>query len=263
MPLSPEQVKALAHTLHKSDHNRQAIPPPSDQFPDMTPAEAYAVQLAGIEERMAAHGSKVAGWKIGMTSRAMQQMLNVNQPVFGHLMDDMRLEVGEHLSCADLIWPRVEAEVAFILKADLKGPGITADDVMAATEYLAPSLEIIDTRVRDWKIRLCDTIADNASCGRFLIGSERTPPGGFDIKLIGLNYYLNGNLVSTATSAAVLGNPADAVAWLANMLAPSGQYLQAGQVVMPGSLVAAVDARPGGHVRADFDHIGSVELRVS
>jgi 2-keto-4-pentenoate hydratase len=262
MPLNPEQVKALAHTLHKSDHDRQPIAPPSDQFPEMTPADAYAVQMAGIEERMAAHGSKVAGWKIGMTSRAMQQMLNVDEPVFGHLMDDMRLESGQDLTVSELIWPRVEAEVAFILKADLRGPGVTAEQVLAATEYLAPSLEIIDTRVRDWKIKLCDTIADNASCGRFVIGAGRTPPGGLDIKLIGLNYYLNGGLVSTATSAAVLGNPADAVAWLANMLAPYGQYLQAGQVVMPGSLVAAVDARPGAHIRADFDHLGSVELRV-
>jgi 2-keto-4-pentenoate hydratase len=198
-----------------------------------------------------------------MTSRAMQQMLRVEEPVFGHLIDDMRLDPGQPLNSAEMIWPRVEAEVAFILKSDLKGPGATAEQVLGATEYLAPALEVIDTRVRDWKIKLCDTIADNGSCGRFLIGEKRTPPDGFDIKLIGLNYYLNGSLVSTATSAAVLGNPAEAVAWLANMLAPHGRYLEAGQVIMPGSLVAALDARPGGHIRADFDHIGSVELRVS
>jgi 2-keto-4-pentenoate hydratase len=133
---------------------------------------------------------------------------------------------------------------------------------MAATEYLIPALEVIDSRVKDWKIKLCDTISDNASCGRFVLGKARTAPGSFDVRLIGMNYYVNNEIVSTATSAAVIGNPAEAVAWLANVLAPYGHYLHAGQVVMPGSLVAAVDAKPGGTIRADFDHIGSVELRL-
>jgi 2-keto-4-pentenoate hydratase len=156
----------------------------------------------------------------------------------------------------------VEPEIAFQLKADLKGPGVTADQVLAATEYLIPALEVIDSRVKDWKIKLCDTIADNASCGRFVLGHSRTAPGSFDVALIGMNYYVDGNMVATASSAAVLGNPAEAVAWLANTLAPYGHYLKAGQVVMPGSLVAAVDAEPGGTIRADFDHIGSVELKL-
>ena len=262
MALSADQVKALAHTLHKAEHERTPIGQLSEQYPNMTEAEAYAIQLALIGEKMAAHGSKVAGWKVGLTSKAMQQMLNVGQPDFGHLMDDMRLEPGQDLDVSSMIWPRVEAEVAFILKSDLRGPGVTADQALAATEFLAPALEIIDTRIRDWKIKLCDTIADNASCGRFLIGKERTAPAGFDVKLIGLNYHLDDQLVSTATSAAVLGNPAYVVAWLANVLAPYGQYLQAGQVVMPGSLVAALDAKPGHVIRADFDRIGSVELRL-
>jgi len=134
--------------------------------------------------------------------------------------------------------------------------------VMNATEYLIPALEVIDSRVKDWKIKLCDTIADNASCGRFVLGRSHTALDGFDIRLIGMNYYVDNNMVATASSAAVLGNPAEAVAWIANTLAPYGHYLQAGQVVMPGSLVAAVDAKPGGTIRADFDHIGSVELRL-
>jgi 2-keto-4-pentenoate hydratase len=263
LTLTPEQIKDLAHALHRAEHTKEPIPPLTEQFPEMDVADAYAVQLEGIRERLEAHGGQIAGWKVGCTSKAIQQMFNIHEPDFGHLLDGMRIDEGTDIDCSQMIWPRVEPEVAFQLKADLKGPDVTADQVVAATEYLIPSLEVIDSRVKDWKIKLCDTIADNASCGRFVLGRGRTPVGGFDVRLIGMNYYVNGELVSTATSAAVIGSPAKAVAWLANTLAPFGQYLQAGQVIMPGSLVAAVDAKPGGHVRADFDHIGSVELRLT
>ncbi len=262
MPLTPEQVKELAHALHKAEHTLEPIAPLTEQFPDMDIADAYAVQLEGIKERTEAHGGTIVGWKVGLTSKAMQQMLGVDQPDFGHLLDNMRMDEGTDIDCSEMIWPRVEPEIAFQLKADLKGPGVTVNDVMAATEYLIPALEVIDSRIRDWKIKLCDTISDNASCGRFVLGRSRTPLGGFDVQLIGMNYYVSGDMVANATSAAVLGHPAEAVAWLANTLAPYGHYLHAGQVVMPGSLVAAVDAKPGGTIRADFDHIGSVELKL-
>ena len=261
MPLTAEQVHEIAHALHKAEHDRAPLPPMTEQYPEIEVADAYAIQIEGIRERIAAHGGAIAGWKVGLTSKAMQKMLNVQEPDFGLLLDSMRIEEGVEVDCSQFIWPRVEPEVAFQLKGDLKGPGVTAEQVMAATEYVMPALELIDSRIKDWKIKLCDTIADNASCGRFVLGGRRTPPGGFDIRLIGMNYYVDGHLVSTATSAAVIGNPAEAVAWLANTLAQFGHYLEAGQVVMPGSLVAAVDAKPGGHVRADFDRLGSVELR--
>ena len=262
MALTAEQVKEIAHALHRAEHDRTPIAPLTDTYPDMGIADAYAVQLEGVRERLEAHGGRIIGWKVGLTSKAMQQMLGVDQPDFGHLLEGMRIDEGTDIVCSELIWPRAEPEVAFQLKADLRGPGVTAEQVLAATEYLIPALEIIDSRVKDWKIKLCDTIADNASCGRFVLGKGRTPPAGVDTKLIGMNYYVDGQLVATATSAAVVGDPAAAVAWLANTLAPYGHYLQAGQVIMPGSLVAAVDAKPGGHIRADFDHIGSVELRL-
>ena len=262
MALTPEQVKELAHALHRAEHTLEPIAPLTEQHPDMDIADAYAVQLEGIRERTEAHGGSIVGWKVGLTSRAMQQMLGVDQPDFGHLLDNMRIDEGTDIDCAEMIWPRVEPEIAFQLHTDLKGPGVTAAAVMNATEYLIPALEVVDSRVKDWKIKLCDTIADNASCGRFVLGRSRAKPGGFDVKLIGMNYHVDGNLVATATTGAVLGNPAEAIAWLANILAPFGHYLHAGHVVMPGSLVAAVDARPGGVIRADFDHIGSVELRL-
>ena len=262
MPLTADQVHELAHALHKAEHDLAPIGPLTERHPDMDMSDAYAVQLEGIRERMQAHGGSIVGWKVGLTSKAMQQMLGVDQPDFGHLLDDMRLSEGTDIDCSTMIWPRIEPEIAFQLKADLRGPNVSAEDVMNATEYLIPALEVIDSRIKDWKIKLCDTIADNASCGRFVLGRKHTPPSGFDVRLIGMNYYVNDDLVATATSAAVIGNPAEAVAWLANTLAPYDHYLHAGQVVMPGSLVAAVDAKPGGHIRADFDHIGSVELRL-
>ena len=261
--LTANQVTELAHALHRAEHDLNPIAPLTEQYPSMDMDDAYAVQLAGIAERLERHGGEIVGWKIGLTSKAMQQMLNVDQPDFGHLLDNMRMDEGADITVSELIWPRVEPEIAFQLKGDLKGPGVTAEQVMAATEYLIPALEVIDSRVRDWKIKLCDTIADNASCGRFVLGRGRTAPNGFDRKLIGMNYYVDDNLVATATSAAVVGDPAEAVAWLANTLAPYGHYLHAGQVVMPGSLVAAVDAKPGGTIRADFAHIGSVTLKLN
>lgn len=262
MSLTQEQIREIAHALHRAEHTREPVPPLTEQYPDMDIADAYAIQLEGVRERMEAHGGEIIGWKVGLTSIAMQKMLNVEQPDFGHLLDGMRVDEGAFIDCSEMIWPRVEPEVAFLLKSDLRGPNVTADDVAAATEFLIPALEVVDSRIKDWKIKLCDTIADNASCGRIVLGRQRTPLGGFDIKLLGMNYYVNEELVSTATAASVIGNPANAVAWLANTLAPYGNYLKAGQVIMPGSLVAAVDAKPGGHIRAEFDHIGPVDLRL-
>jgi 2-keto-4-pentenoate hydratase len=262
MALPEATIKEIAHALHRAEHRNEPIEPLTEQHPGIDLSDAYAIQLEGVRERLEAHGGRIAGWKVGVTSRAIQQMFNIQEPDFGHLLDSMRFDEGAVLSCEEMIWPRVEPEIAFQLKADLKGPGVTAEQVLAATEYLIPSLEVIDSRIRDWRIKLCDTIADNASCCRFVLGKQRTRIEGFDLRLIGMNYYANGDLVSTATAAAVLGNPAEAVAWLANTLAPYGQSLEAGQIIMPGSLVAAVDAKPGGHIRADFDRIGSVELRL-
>ena len=141
MPLTPEQVSELAHALHKAEHTLEPIAPLTEQYPDIDISDAYAIQLEGIRERTQAHGGEIVGWKVGLTSKAMQQMLGVDQPDFGHLLDNMRMDEGTDIDCAEMIWPRVEPEIAFQLKADLRGPGVTADDVIAATEYLIPALE--------------------------------------------------------------------------------------------------------------------------
>ena len=261
MALTEQQINEIAAALNEAETKRAPIAPLSETYPSIDLADAYAIQLAGVNLHTAV-GAGIGGWKVGLTSKAMQQMLGVDQPDFGHLLDYMRVDEGTRIASSDLIWPRAEPEIAFELDTDLRGPGVNAADVMAATAYLIPALEVIDSRVRDWKIKLVDTIADNASCGRYVLGGNRVKPGEFDMKLIGMNYYVDGQLVGTATSAAILGDPAEAVAWLANTLAPYGHYLQAGQVIMPGSLVAAVDAKPDSRIRADFDHLGSVELQL-
>lgn len=263
MALSTETRNQLAKALYDAEQSRESIPPLSETHPDIEVDDAYAIQLEGIRLRTGGDAAKIIGWKVGLTSKAVQNMLGVDQPDFGHLLGHTRIDEGGEIRTADMIWPRIEPEIAFELNADLKGPGVTAADVVKATAALIPSLEVVDSRVRDWKIKIFDTIADNASCARFVLGKGRTKPDGIDLKLVGMNFYVDGNLTSTATSAAVIGNPADAVAWLANTLAPYGHYLHAGQVIMPGSLVAMVDAKSGGVIRADFDRIGSVEARLT
>lgn len=260
MALSPEKVKEYGAALFKAEKERAPIGALTDAEPGIDLSDAYAIQLEFNRLRMEG-GAKIVGWKVGLTSKAMQQMLGVDQPDFGHLLDNMRVDEGQEVDTSATIWARAEPEVAFQLKADLKGPGVTAKDVTAATEYLIPSLEIIDSRIKDWKIKLLDTVSDNASCCRFVLGRSRVRPDGIDTKLIGMNFFVDGNLTGTATSAAVVGDPAEAVAWLANTLAPYGHSLKAGQIVMPGSLVAAVDVKPGSVVRADFSQIGSVEMK--
>lgn len=259
MTLSQAQVTALSEKLVAAEREREPIPPLTEMHPEMDAADAYAVQQGWIQRRLAA-GSRLVGWKVGLTSVAMQKMLGVDQPDFGHLLDTMSLEDGAAIATQQLIWPRVEPEIAFQLRARLRGPGVTRDDVLQATEAVMPALEVIDSRVRDWKIKLPDTIADNASCGRFVLGKDRVAPGGIDLRLVGMNYFVNDELASTATGAAVLGDPAAAVAWLCNTIAGFGQGLEAGQVVMPGSLVGAIDAKPGTTFKAVFDHLGTVSI---
>ena len=262
MPLTQEQVEALAEALWSAERDAAPIAPLTAQHPDLTVADAYAVQQALIRRKLAA-GARVMGWKVGLTSTAMQRLLGVSEPDFGHLLDTMQLADGSPLSRAALIWPRVEPEIAFALGADLHGPGVTAADVLAATAALIPALEVVDSRIRDWQIRLADTIADNASSARFVLGRGRVPPGDFDLRLLGMVFQVDGQVVATAAGAAVLGHPAQAVAWLANTLARFGQGLRAGQVVLPGSLVAAVDVQPGMTVTAEFDRLGAVTLHVT
>lgn len=253
-------VRAFAAELFAAERERRQIPAFSSRAA-LTPEDAYAVQLANVARRRAA-GEQVVGKKIGLTALAMQKMLGVDQPDYGHLFADMRIEDGAECRVDELIQPRVECEIGIILARSLGGPGLSDLDVVAATEALVPTLEIVDSRIENWKITFVDTVADNGSSARFVVGTKRTKPAGVDTRTVGVTFEKNGELVGTGAGAAVLGaNPYRAVAWLANTLAGAGLELNAGDVIMPGALCAMVPVARGDVASANFGSLGTVSVR--
>jgi 2-keto-4-pentenoate hydratase len=231
----------------------------TDGNPDIDVVDAYEIQLINIRQRVA-EGARVVGHKVGLSSEAMQKMMNVNEPDYGHLLDEMQVYEDRPVKSAKYLYPRVEVEVGFVLADDLPGAGCTEDDVLAATAAFAPSIELIDTRIRDWKIKLCDTIADNASSAGWVLGEGRVSPKDIDITNIDAVLTRNGEVVAKGRSDAVLGNPVTAVAWLARKVEGFGVRLKAGDIVLPGSCTRAIDAPPGSDFVADFAGLGSVRL---
>ena len=260
--LDQKLIQELARKLLGAEESRQAIAPLTQEHSDFHTEDAYRVQLSIIEAKKA-RGAVVIGKKAGVTSKAIQQMFGVNEPDYGHLLHDMLVAEGETIQCSTLIQPKAEPEIAFILAEDLEGPGISAADVLAATKYVLPVLEIIDSRIADWKIKLPDTVADNASCGKVVIGGRVRKVDSLDLRLVGVVLEKNGEVVATGAGAAALGNPANAVAWLANKLATLDQSLKANELILPGSLTAAIAVSAGDHVRATFDHLGSVSMKFT
>jgi len=257
-----EDLRRLAADLYTAERRSAPIEPLSARHPGLGVAEAYEVQLEGVRLRVA-DGDQVRGHKVGLTARVMQQQFGVTQPDFGHLLASMFHPEGEPLPVDALIAPRVEPEVAFMLARPLEGPGVTVADVLSATAFLMPALEIIDSRIANWKISIADTVADNASSARVVLGGKRTRIDDVDPRLIGVVLRRNGEVVETGASGAVLGNPAYAVAWLANTICSHGGVLREGDVIMPGTCTRAVDMSPGDTVRADFDQLGHVSVSFS
>jgi 2-keto-4-pentenoate hydratase len=255
-----EVIQSIAKELRTAEEQRSPVAPVATRFGDLTVADAYAVQLANIDVRLAA-GDRILGRKIGLTSLAMQSQLGVDQPDYGHLLASMAVPNGGAITAASLIAPRVELEIAFLLGKRLEGPGVTTADVLAATDVVFPSLEIIDSRIADWKIGLVDTVADNASSALFVMPSRLTPVRDHDLRLVGGIMEINGVLTSWSCGAAALGDPAACVAWLANALAPYGGRLEAGEIVLSGALDKSVPVKAGDVVRADFDRLGSAGVR--
>ena len=254
--LTDSQRSFLAEKLRDAERDRVPVTPLVESCPELTVADAYRIQLHNIERRDAA----VVGHKVGLSSAAMQQMMGVDEPDYGHLLADMRLSEQMPADAGAYCYPRVEIEVAFVLGADLPGAGCTEADVLAATEAYAPSIELIDSRIVDWRISLVDTIADNASSAGFVLGRSRVDPARIDIKGIDATLHRNGELVAAGRSDAVLGNPVTAVAWLARTVDRFGVRLRAGHIIMPGACARAIDARPGDRFEADFAGLGTVAL---
>ena len=258
----PGVVEEFADRLRRAEVDRTPIDPITDDRQDLTVADAYAIQRHNIERRVAA-GRVVRGRKVGLTSRAMQQLLGVDEPDFGVLVDDMFVDDGDEVAPETMLQPRVEAEMAFVMARDLAGPGVITADALTSIAGVLPAIEIVDSRIADWRIRLVDTIADNASSGRVVLGGRLTPVTALDLRLTGMLFYRNGVPSDSGTGAAALGNPARCVAWLANKLGALGSGLRRDDVVLPGALHRMVPVRPGDVFRAEFAHLGSVTTRFS
>ncbi len=257
--LSDDVRRTVADALRDAEVEREPIPPLRETWPDIDVVDSYEIQLLNIRQRLQA-GARVNGHKVGLSARAMQEMMGVDEPDYGHLLSDMELFGDEPVEARRYCYPRVEVEVAFILGETLPGEGCTEEDVIRATAYVAPAIELIDSRVLDWNIRIADTIADNASSAGYVLGPERVRPEDVDLKAIEAVLVRNGDKVAEGRSDAVLGNPVTAVSWLADKVAAFGVTLEKGHVILPGSMHRAIDVRPGDDFVADFQDFGSVHL---
>lgn len=250
----------MARDLLEAEVTATPTVPLSELVPELSVQDAYEIQRVGRSCRVA-RGGRVVGRKVGLTSRAMQEMLGVDQPDFGYLLESTLVQSGAVLDADRLIAPRVEAEIAFFLGHELTGPGVTPEQVLEATREVAPALEVIDSRIADWRITIVDTIADNASNAMAVTGPRR-PLDGLDLQAEEVVLEVDGEQVS-GRGDAVLGDPARAVAWLANALAPFGESLAAGDLVLPGAMAKALPAAPGVTARARFGRLGDVVARFA
>jgi len=257
--LSDEVRLTVAQTLATAERDRKPVPPLRDTWSDLDVVDSYSIQLLNIADRLKA-GATVRGHKVGLSSKAMQEMMGVDEPDYGHLLSDMEVFAGVPLSVVHYCMPRVEVEVAFVLGQTLPGEGCTEDDVLAATEYVTASIELIDSRITNWDIKIADTIADNASSAGFVIGTTQVDPNSLDLTKIEAKLLCNGEEVAAGRSDAVLGNPVTAVAWLARKVASFGVTLEAGHVILPGSVHRAIDAHARDNFEAVFTDLGSVQL---
>lgn len=253
-------IHQLGDELYSSFRYRQAVEPLSARHSGMSIEDAYQVQQRLISRRLQ-DGERIVGKKIGVTSPAVMDMLGITQPNFGQLLDAMVVIEGESIAMSTLIQPRVEGEIAFLLKRDLSGPGVGNADVLSATECVMSCVEVVDSRIRDWKIKIEDTISDNASCGVFVLGNRALDPRRIDLSTCGMVFEKNGDVVSTGAGAATLASPLNAVAWLANTLGRFGQGLAAGEIVLSGALAAMLPAQTGDSFRVSIGGLGGCSVR--
>jgi 2-oxopent-4-enoate/cis-2-oxohex-4-enoate hydratase len=260
--MDDKEIQRFGDELYDALITRTPVPPLTQREPGLTIADAYRIQLHMVERRVLA-GETIIGKKIGATSRPVQERLCVHQPDFGQLTSGMSYEEAETIDLSGLIQPMVEAELAFVLKDDLKGPGITAMDVIRATDYVQPCFEIVDSRIVDWKIKIQDTVADNASCGVFVLGKTKGDPRKLDLTLAGMVLEKNGELCATGAGAAVQGGPVNAVAWLANTLGALGIPFKAGEVILSGSQSALIPVSDGDEFVCTVGGLGSCGMTVT
>ncbi len=257
--MSGQILYKLAESLRNAEKSRKAVGPLTEAEPGLSVADAYAVQMLNVSERLKA-GGKIIGKKVGLTSKAMQTALGVSEPDFGHLFADMIFPEDAPLSVSAYLQPKIEAELAFIMGEDLKGPGVTLADALRGAAAVVPAFELIDSRVADWRIKIQDTIADNGSSAGLVLGGRLSPLCACNLKYVGLVLEKNGEIIDTAAGGAIMGHPANAVVWLANNLGAMGTPLRKGEIVLSGSFTKAYPVAPGDSFYAHFGDLGSVKI---
>jgi 2-oxopent-4-enoate/cis-2-oxohex-4-enoate hydratase len=260
--MNDELRQAAAAVLWEADQTKVPIAPLTETWPELDVVDAYEIQRANIRRRLEA-GARVRGHKVGLSAKAMQDMLGVHEPDYGHLLDDMFCYEHDTIPMARFCQPRAEIEVAFVLGRPLEGPGVTVADVVRATDHVLPSIEIVDSRVRDWKIKIQDTVADNGSAAAFVLGDNAVDPRRVDLVTVGMVLEKNGEVIGTGAGAASLGNPVNAVTWLANKLGGFGISLKAGEVILSGSLSIMFPIQAGDSLRMRLGGVGSVSCRFA
>ena len=259
--MNTEKIAALGDELYEALRSGNVIRPLTEREPDISIEDAYHVSLQMLKNRIDRDGETVVGKKIGVTSKAVQDMLGVFQPDFGFLTDAMECpDAGDIPIAGNLIQPKAEGEIAFRLKSDLIGPGVTEQDVLDATETILPCFEIVDSRIADWKIKIQDTVADNASCGTYVLGRDEADPREHDLPNLKMRVFKNGELQAEGLGSAVQGNPLTAVAWLANTLGEFGIPFLAGEVILSGSLTPFIDVAAGDSIELELEGVGSTSL---
>ena len=249
--------------LYRALRERRVVAPLTERVPEITVDDAYRIQMRIVDLRRSRDGESVVGKKIGLTSEVVQKAFGVDQPDFGHLMSAMAYGDGAPIPTGELIQPRAEGEIAFELRRDLAGPGVTPADVLAATERVVACFEIVDSRIRDWKIRVEDTVADNASSGLFVLGTGAASPGAVDLVGCRMELEKNGARVGAGTGAASMGSPLSAVAWLANTLGGFDIALRAGEVILSGSLGPLVPVVRGDRMRVAIEGMGEATVEFA
>lgn len=251
-------IEQIVEDLYNAQKEVRTMPQFATEIPDFDEDRAYDLQELLVEKLRREQDTAVAGWKLGLTSKAKQQMMGVHEPSYGVLLKNMSLEEGESHSMAPFIHGKLEPELAFVFKEDVKGGYITPAQIISSTAYVLPAFEVIDSRFEAFKFTLLDAVADNSSSCRYILGNQFLPPEAVDMRLGGVVFRKNGEVVATSTLAAVMGNPANAIAWMANKLAKRGQFIRKGQVVLSGAITQAIQIDAGDTFTASFDGFGTI-----
>lgn len=260
MALDKQTIEKLAKHCEDAELNAKEITKITDDYPEMTYEDAYDIQWTARKAKEA-RGHKIVGMKMGLTSQAKMKQMGVPNPCYGYLADYFAYGDGAEIKIDELIHPKVEAEIAFVLKDDLQGPGCHIGDVLAATDFVMPAVEIIDSRYKDFKFDLKSVIADNSSSSRYVTGGRMRNIKDLDLKTLGVVMEINGEIVQVGAGAAVLGHPATSIAMLANMMSERGETLKAGSYILSGAITAAMSVKKGDNVTVKFQNLGSLSMR--